>query len=48
MALGSMTPLEEEVAASVRRLRESATLRHRDQVHGFIYDVETGALRQIA
>jgi len=47
MALGSMTSLEEEVRASVARLRESPTLRHRDEIHGFVYDCATGTLAHV-
>lgn len=44
MELGSMTSVRDEVRAGVQRLRTSPTLRHRDQIHGFVYDVATGAL----
>lgn len=44
MGLGSMTSVRDEVRAGVEQLRTSVTLRHRDQIHGFVYEVETGAL----
>lgn len=46
-SLGSLSSIEEGVAAGVRRLRESPVLRHTDEVHGFVLDVVSGHLRAI-
>ena len=43
-ALGSIPSAEEGVRRSVRRLRQSPYLRHTDDIHGFVYDVDTGLL----
>jgi carbonic anhydrase len=46
MAFHAFSDLEESVRESVRRVRESPHTA--DTVHGFIYDVETGRLREVA
>ncbi|MGA2395176.1 MAG: carbonic anhydrase [Candidatus Lustribacter sp.] len=46
-AFGSFPDLEEAVRRSVRRVREHALLPHRDHVRGFVYEVETGRLREV-
>ena len=46
-AIESFADLEEDVRQSVRRVRSSPFLPHRDQVRGFIFDVERGGLREI-
>ena len=40
--------LEESVRASVERIRSSAFIPHTDKVRGFVYDVFSGALREVA
>ena len=45
--LGSIPSAEEGVRRSVRRLRQSPYLHHTDDVHGFVYDVDTGRLRAV-
>jgi carbonic anhydrase len=35
------------VRQSIRRVRRSPFLLHRDQVRGFVYDVDTHRLREI-
>lgn len=47
-ALESFEDLEAEVRGSVARLRESPLLPHRDAIRGFVYEVETGRLREVA
>ncbi len=47
-ALGTMRTVEDGVAAGVQRLRASAVLRHTDEVHGFVLDVESGRLTPVA
>jgi len=40
--------LDESVRASVRRIRESALLPHSFATSGFVYDVRSGRLREVA
>jgi carbonic anhydrase len=44
---GAFTDLQTSVEASVARLRASSLLLHRDRIRGFIYEVETGRVREI-
>lgn len=46
--LEAFADLDDAVRASCRRVRESPTIPHRDRVHGFVYDVETGRLRRVS
>ncbi len=45
-AIESFTDLDENVRQSIRRIRSSAFIPHRDKVRGFVYDVDTGELRE--
>lgn len=45
--LGSIAGAEDGVRAGVRRLRQSPYLHHIDDVHGFVYDVDTGRLSPV-
>ncbi len=45
--IGSITSAEAGVSASVKRLRRSPVLRHTDDVHGYVYDVDTGRLTPV-
>lgn len=45
--LGSIPSPEEGVRRSVRRLRQSPWLRHTGDVHGYVYDVDTGLLTPV-
>ncbi|HVS99703.1 MAG TPA: carbonic anhydrase [Solirubrobacterales bacterium] len=47
-AIESFTDVEADVRQSVLRVRRSHFLPHRDAVRGFVYDVDTHALREIA
>ena len=47
-AAETFTDLDLEVRSSMQRVRLSPFLPYRDHVRGFIYDVDTGALREIA
>lgn len=40
--------LEQETLAAVERIESSSFLPHRDHVRGFVYDVETGQLREVS
>ncbi len=46
-AIESFTDLDANVAQSVRRLRRSPFLEHRDAIRGFVYDVDTHLLREV-
>jgi carbonic anhydrase len=40
--------LEEDVRDSIRRIRESPFIPRRDSVRGFVYEVETGRVREVS
>ncbi len=44
---GSFADVETDVRDSIRRLTETPFLAHRDRVRGFIYEVETGRVREV-
>ena len=46
-AIESFTDLEADVRQSILRVRQSPFLPHRDQVRGFVYDVDDGSLREV-
>lgn len=46
-AIESFSDVEEDVRQSILRVRRSPFLLHRDTVRGFVYDVDTHALREI-
>ena len=46
-AIESFTDLEANVGQSLKRLRNSPFVAYRERIRGFIYDVDTGALREI-
>src|SRR4051794_12551625 len=43
----AFSDLDEDVRASVERIRESPFVPHTDKVRGFVYDVQTGRLREV-
>ena len=43
----AITDLEADVRQSILRVRRSEFLLHRDHVRGFVYDVDTHALREV-
>lgn len=47
-AIESFTDVDEDVRQSILRVRHSPFLPHRDSVRGFVYDVDTHRLREIA
>jgi carbonic anhydrase len=47
-ALGGFDDLEESVRSSVARIRATPLLPHREHVRGFIYDIGTGRLAEVA
>jgi carbonic anhydrase len=46
-AIESFTDVDEDVRQSLARVRGSAFLQHTDRVRGFVYDVDTGRLREV-
>jgi carbonic anhydrase len=47
-ALEAFTDLDEDVRQSVARVKASPFVPHREHVRGFVYDVKTGRLREVA
>jgi carbonic anhydrase len=45
-SLESFSDLEEDVRQSIRRIQANPFIPHKDSVRGFIYEVETGRLRE--
>src|SRR5882724_5948922 len=45
-AIESFTDVDANVRQSVARLRSSPFLQHRDRIRGFVYDVDSGLLRE--
>lgn len=46
-AIESFKDVDEDVRQSIRRVRSSPFLLHRDVVRGFVYDVDTHQLREV-
>ena len=46
-AAGGFEDVDADVRESMRRVRESPFLVHTDRVRGFVYEVETGRLREV-
>ncbi len=46
-SLGAFSDIEATVRGSVEQIRSSAFIPHRDHVRGFVYEVETGRLREV-
>ena len=44
----TFTDLEENVRASIGRIRSSPFIPNKDSVRGFVYEVETGRLREVS
>jgi carbonic anhydrase len=47
-AIESFRDLDANVRQSLERLRSSPFLAHTDLIRGFVYDVDTGALREVS
>ena len=45
--LETFADLEEDVRQSIRRIQASPFISHKDSVRGFIYEVESGRLREV-
>ena len=46
-AFGAFEDIDAAVRGAITRVREHRFLPHRDNVRGFVYDVETGHLREV-
>jgi carbonic anhydrase len=46
-ALEAFDDLEEDVRQSIARIKASPFIPHKDSVRGFVYEVETGRLREV-
>jgi carbonic anhydrase len=46
-SMESFSDLEEDVRQSVARIKASPFVPHKDSVRGFVYEVETGRLREV-
>jgi carbonic anhydrase len=46
-ALEAFPDLDADVCQCIARIKASPFIPHRDQVRGFVYDVETGKLREV-
>jgi len=46
-AIESFVDVDADVRQSIRRVRRSPFLEHRDAVRGFVYDTDTGHLREV-
>ncbi len=46
-ALEAFADLEEDVRRSIRRIEASPFILHNEGVRGFVYEVETGRLREV-
>jgi len=46
-AIESFRDIDADVRQSIERIKHSPFLTHRDRVRGFVYDVDTGALREV-
>ena len=46
-SMESFSDLEEDVRQSIARIQASPFISHKDSVRGFVYEVETGRLREI-
>jgi carbonic anhydrase len=46
--VGTFTDLDADVRESIRRIRSDPFVPHKESVRGFVFDVATGALREVA
>jgi carbonic anhydrase len=47
-AMEAFSDLEEDVRQSIARIQASPFIPHKESVRGFVYEVETGRLREVA
>jgi carbonic anhydrase len=46
-AFGTFSDLEDEIRQSIARIHASPFMLHKDAIRGFVYEVETGRLREV-
>jgi hypothetical protein len=46
-AAEAFTDLDEDVRQNIARIKASPSVPHKDDVRGFVYEVETGTLREV-
>ena len=46
-AVETFADLDDDVRQSIARIKASPFIPHKDRVRGFVYDVETGRLREV-
>jgi carbonic anhydrase len=44
----TFTDLEDDLRESIRRIRASPFIPHKDRIRGFIYEVESGRIREVS
>jgi carbonic anhydrase len=47
-SMESFSDLEEDVRQSIARIQASPFISHKESVRGFVYEVETGRLREVS
>jgi carbonic anhydrase len=47
-SIGGFEDVEQSLRRSVERLRESPFLLHKESIRAFVYEVETGRLREVS
>ena len=47
-ALEAFSDLEEDVRQSIRRIEANPFIPHKERVRGFVYEVETGRMREVS
>jgi carbonic anhydrase len=47
-SMESFSDLEEDVRQSMRRIQASPFISHKESIRGFVYEVETGRLREVS
>ena len=47
-AVETFTDLDEDVRQSIARIKASPFVPHKDHIRGFVFDVATGKLREVA
>ena len=47
-AMEAFSDLDEDVRQSIRRIQASPFVPHKESIRGFVYEVETGRLREVA
>ncbi|HEY1117205.1 MAG TPA: carbonic anhydrase, partial [Acidimicrobiales bacterium] len=47
-SLEAFTDVDEDVRQSMQRIQMTPFVQHKDNVRGFVYEVETGRLREVA